>query len=95
MAATGSVQLYVAPSAELLASLRSRISSASLLVDALLGSGASGPLREPVASAVQLINAIRTHAAAAGRPCRVLAVDTPTMSTSPAASGPIRWSPPT
>jgi NAD(P)H-hydrate epimerase len=79
MAATGSVQLFVAPSADLLASLRARISSASLLVDALLGSGASGPLREPVASAVQLVNAIRTHAAAAGRPCRVLAVDTPTL----------------
>jgi NAD(P)H-hydrate epimerase len=79
MAATGSVQLFVAPSADLLASLRARLSSASLLVDALLGSGASGPLREPVASAVQLVNAIRTHAAAAGRPCRVLAVDTPTL----------------
>ena len=37
------------------------------------------PLREPVAGAVQLVNAIRTHAAAAGRPCRVLAVDTPTL----------------
>jgi NAD(P)H-hydrate epimerase len=79
MAATGSVQLFVAPSADLLASLRARLSPASLLVDALLGSGASGPLREPVASAVQLVNAIRTHAAAAGRPCRVLAVDTPTL----------------
>ncbi|HEV7199468.1 MAG TPA: NAD(P)H-hydrate epimerase [Candidatus Limnocylindria bacterium] len=79
MAATGSMQLFVAPSADLLASLRARLSPASLLVDALLGSGASGPLREPVASAVQLVNAIRTHAAAAGRPCRVLAVDTPTL----------------
>lgn len=78
-AAGGSVQLFVAPSADLLASLRARLSPASLLVDALLGSGASGPLREPVASAVQLVNAIRTHAAAAGRPCRVLAVDTPTL----------------
>jgi hydroxyethylthiazole kinase-like uncharacterized protein yjeF len=79
MAAGGSVQLFVAPSADLLTSLRARLSPASLLVDALLGSGASGPLREPVASAVQLVNAIRTHAAAAGRPCRVLAVDTPTL----------------
>jgi NAD(P)H-hydrate epimerase len=79
MAAAGSLELFVAPAAELLAGLRSRLSPASLLVDALLGSGASGPLREPVSSAVQLLNAIRTHAAAAGRPCRVLAVDTPTV----------------
>jgi NAD(P)H-hydrate epimerase len=79
MAAAGSLEILVAPSAELLLGLRARLSPASLLVDALLGSGASGPLREPVASAVQLVNAIRTHAAAAGRPCRVLAVDTPTL----------------
>jgi len=79
MAAAGSLQLFIAPGAELLVSLRARLSPASLLVDALLGSGAAGPLREPVASAVQLMNAIRTHAAAAGRPCRVLAVDTPTL----------------
>ena len=79
MAAAGSLQLFIAPSAELLVSLRARLSPASLLVDALLGSGAAGPLREPVVSAVQLMNAIRTHAAAAGRPCRVLAVDTPTL----------------
>jgi hydroxyethylthiazole kinase-like uncharacterized protein yjeF len=79
MASGGALELYVAPSAELLVSLRARLSPASLIVDALLGSGAGGPLREPVASAVQLINAIRTHAAAAGRPCRVLSVDTPTL----------------
>lgn len=79
MAAAGSLQLFIAPSAELLLNLRARLSPASLLVDALLGSGAAGPLREPIASAVQLTNAIRTHAAAAGRPCRVLAVDTPTL----------------
>ncbi|MGH2462857.1 MAG: NAD(P)H-hydrate epimerase [Candidatus Limnocylindria bacterium] len=79
MAAAGSLQLFIAPSAELMLSLRARLSSASVLVDALLGSGASGPLREPVATAVQLVNAIRTHASAAGRPCRVLAVDTPTL----------------
>jgi NAD(P)H-hydrate epimerase len=58
--------------------LRSRLSPASLIVDALLGSGASGPLREPISTAVDLINAIRTHARAAGRGCRVLAIDTPT-----------------
>ncbi|RPH37092.1 MAG: NAD(P)H-hydrate epimerase [Chloroflexi bacterium] len=79
MASAGSLGLYVAPTAELLTSLRTRLSPASLIIDALLGSGAAGPLREPVASAVQLVNAIRTHAAAAGRPCRVLAVDTPTL----------------
>jgi len=78
MASAGSVQLFVAPSPELLLQLRPRLSPASLLVDALLGSGASGPLREPVASAVDLMNGIRTHATAAGRPCRVLAIDTPT-----------------
>ncbi len=79
MASAGSLELFVAPTTELLTSLRARLSPASLMVDALLGSGAAGPLREPVASAVQLVNAIRTHAAAAGRPCRVLAVDTPTL----------------
>jgi NAD(P)H-hydrate epimerase len=79
MASAGSLELFVAPTADLLTSLRARLSPASLIVDALLGSGAGGPLREPVASAVQLANAIRTHAVAAGRPCRVLAVDTPTL----------------
>jgi hydroxyethylthiazole kinase-like uncharacterized protein yjeF len=78
MASSGSLELYVAPTPELLVKLRSRISPASLLVDALLGSGASGPLREPVSTAVDLINAVRTHAVAAGRGCRVLAIDTPT-----------------
>ncbi len=57
--------------------LRPRLSPATLLVDALLGSGASGPLREPISTAVDLLNAIRTHALAAGRACSVLAVDTP------------------
>jgi NAD(P)H-hydrate epimerase len=79
MASAGSLELFVAPTPDLLLDLRARLSSASLIVDALLGSGASGPLREPVASAVQLANAIRTHAVAAGRPCHVLAVDTPTL----------------
>jgi NAD(P)H-hydrate epimerase len=78
MASGGSLQLFVAPTPELLLQLRPRLSPASLLIDALLGSGASGPLREPISSAVDLLNAIRTHALAAGRPCRVLAVDTPT-----------------
>jgi NAD(P)H-hydrate epimerase len=79
MASAGSLELFVAPTADLLVDLRARLSPASLIVDALLGSGASGPLREPVASAVQLVNAVRTHAVAAGRPCRVLSIDTPTL----------------
>lgn len=79
MASSGSLALYVAPTPEMLLQLRARLSPASLLVDALLGSGASGPLREPIASAVDLLNAIVTHARAAGRPCRVLAIDTPTL----------------
>ncbi|MDP9244653.1 MAG: NAD(P)H-hydrate epimerase [Chloroflexota bacterium] len=78
MAAGGSLELFVAPSPHLLLVLRPRLSPATLLVDALLGSGASGPLREPIATAVDLVNAVRTHALAAGRPCSVLAVDTPT-----------------
>jgi len=79
IASAGSLALFVAPTPELLLQLRSRLSAASLLVDALLGSGASAPLREPISSAVDLLNAIATHARAAGRPCRVLAVDTPTL----------------
>lgn len=78
MASAGSLELFVAPNPELLLRLRERISGASLIVDALLGSGASGPLREPISSAVDLINATRAHASAAGRPFAVVAVDTPT-----------------
>jgi len=78
MAAGGSLELFVAPSPDLLLVLRPRLSPATLLVDALLGSGASGPLREPIGTAVDLLNAVRTHALAAARPCAVLAVDTPT-----------------
>jgi NAD(P)H-hydrate epimerase len=78
MAAAGSLDLFVAPTPELLLQLRPRLSPAALVVDALLGTGASGPLREPISTAVDLVNAIRTHARAAGRPCSVLAVDTPT-----------------
>jgi NAD(P)H-hydrate epimerase len=77
-AAGGSLELFVAPTPELLLQLRPRMSAASLVVDALLGTGASGPLREPISTAVDLVNAIRTHAVAAGRRCSVLAVDTPT-----------------
>ena len=79
MASAGSLDLYVAPTPELLLQLRPRLSPASLVIDALLGSGATGPLREPISTAVDLVNAIHTHAVAAGRPCSVLAVDTPTL----------------
>ncbi|HEX7173574.1 MAG TPA: NAD(P)H-hydrate epimerase [Candidatus Limnocylindria bacterium] len=78
MASAGSVELFVAPTPELLLRLRERIAEATVVVDALLGSGASGPLREPISTAVDLVNAARTHAAAAGRGCSVVAVDTPT-----------------
>lgn len=78
MASAGSVELFVAPTPELLLRLRERIAEASVVVDALLGSGASGPLREPISTAVDLVNATRAHARAAGRPCSVVAVDTPT-----------------
>jgi NAD(P)H-hydrate epimerase len=78
MAAGGSLDLYVAPTPDLLLQLRPRLSPATLVVDALLGTGASGPLREPISTAVDLVNAIRTHARAASRPCSVLAVDCPT-----------------
>jgi len=58
---------------------------AALVVDALLGTGVAGPLREPIRSAVDLI----ARARAAGVP--VLAVDTPTAVdlTSGAASDPV------
>jgi NAD(P)H-hydrate epimerase len=48
------------------------IERAAVLVDALLGTGVRGPLREPIRSAVELINRAR----ASGIP--VVAVDTPT-----------------
>ena len=78
MASSRSLELFVAPTPEMLLHLRDRIADATLIVDALLGSGAEGPLREPISTAVDLINATRTHAHAAGRPISVVAVDTPT-----------------
>ena len=78
MASGGSLELFVAPTPELLLRLRERIAGATLIVDALLGSGASGPLREPISTAVDLVNATRTHAHTAARPFAVLAIDTPT-----------------
>ena len=78
MASAGSLDLFVTPRPEMLTAIRDRLASATHLIDALLGSGASGPLREPISTAVDLLNAVRTHARAASRPCGVLAVDTPT-----------------
>jgi NAD(P)H-hydrate epimerase len=78
MASAGSLELFVAPTPDLLLRLRERIAEATIIVDALLGSGASGPLREPISTAVDLVNATRAHAAAAARPFSVVAVDTPT-----------------
>ncbi len=48
------------------------IEKAAVIVDALLGTGVTGPLRDPIRTAVELINRAR----AAGVP--VVAVDTPT-----------------
>ena len=78
MASSRSLELFVAPNPEMLLHLRERIADATLIVDALLGSGAEGPLREPISTAVDLINATRTHAQAAGKPISVVAIDTPT-----------------
>jgi len=78
MASAGSLELFVAPTPELLLRLRERIADATLIVDALLGSGASGPLREPISTGVDLVIASRAHAVAASRPFSVVAVDTPT-----------------
>lgn len=61
-----------APAARELAILAQGIERAAVVVDALLGTGVQGQLREPVRSAVELI----IRARAAGVP--VLAVDTPT-----------------
>ena len=73
-----SLELSVAPTPQLLMALRPRISPATLAIDALLGSGSEGPLREPISTAVDIVNAVRVHARAAGRPMSVLAVDSPT-----------------
>jgi hydroxyethylthiazole kinase-like uncharacterized protein yjeF len=91
VAAAGGLELHVTPTPQELLALRAVLSPATLIVDAMLGSGASGPLREPIATAVDLVNGIRAHARAAGRPCAVVAVDTPTRIdlTGGAASQPV------
>ena len=60
------------PVARDVAILGQSIEKAALVVDALLGTGVSGPLRDPIRSAVELIGRARQ----AGIP--ILAVDTPT-----------------
>jgi NAD(P)H-hydrate epimerase len=65
--------------------LTAGIERAAVIVDALLGSGVHGPLREPIRTAVDLVNRARAE----GVP--VVAVDTPTAVdlTSGAASDPV------
>jgi NAD(P)H-hydrate epimerase len=66
------VQLIHAPVARDVAILGQGIEKASIVVDALLGTGVRGALRDPIRTAVEVVNAAR----AAMVP--VLAVDTPT-----------------
>jgi NAD(P)H-hydrate epimerase len=68
----GNVERIHAASSRDVGMLLTGIERACLVVDALLGTGVSGPLREPIRGAVDLI----ARARAAGVP--VLAVDTPT-----------------
>jgi len=66
------ITIVHAPVARDVAMLGNGIEKSAIVVDALLGTGVRGELREPIRSAVELIN----HARAALVP--VLAVDTPT-----------------
>jgi len=66
------VERIHAPAARDIATLGQGIERAALVIDALLGTGVRGELREPIRTAVELCNRAR----AAGVP--VLAVDTPT-----------------
>ena len=72
LAAEAGVTRIHAPAARDLAVLGQGIDRASVVVDALLGTGVRGELRDPIRSAVELIRTAR----AAGVP--VVAVDTPT-----------------
>lgn len=72
LGAVASVERIHASSARDLATLGQGIERAALVVDALLGTGVRGTLRDPVRTAVELC----IRARAAGVP--VLAVDTPT-----------------
>jgi NAD(P)H-hydrate epimerase len=66
------VQRLLAGSPRELALLGQNVAKSSVVVDALLGTGVRGELRDPVRSAVQLVGRAR----AAGVP--IVAVDTPT-----------------
>jgi NAD(P)H-hydrate epimerase len=72
LGAAALVERIHAPVARDIATLGQGIERAALVIDALLGTGVRGGLREPVRTAVELCNRAR----AAGVP--VLAVDTPT-----------------
>ena len=66
------ITIVHAPVARDVAMLGHGIETAAVIVDALLGTGVRGPLREPIRSAVELINRARSSMVP------VLAVDTPT-----------------
>jgi hydroxyethylthiazole kinase-like uncharacterized protein yjeF len=66
------VQLIHAPVARDVAMLGQGIDKAAVVVDALLGTGVSGALREPIRAAVELVSKARAEMVP------VLAVDTPT-----------------
>lgn len=66
------VTIVHAPVARDVVLLGHGIEKAAIVVDALLGTGVRGPLREPIRSAVELVNRAR------GSLVPVLAVDTPT-----------------
>ncbi|HEV8282225.1 MAG TPA: NAD(P)H-hydrate epimerase, partial [Candidatus Limnocylindrales bacterium] len=68
---TGIAKVH-APVARDVAVFGQGIEKAAVIVDALLGTGVRGPLREPIRSAVEIVNKARTS----GVP--VVAVDTPT-----------------
>jgi NAD(P)H-hydrate epimerase len=72
LAAQPGVTRMHAPAVRDLAVLGQGVERASVVIDALLGTGTRGELREPIRSAVELIR----HAREAGVP--VVAVDTPT-----------------
>ena len=66
------ITIVHAPVARDVASLGHGIEKAAVIVDALLGTGVHGPLREPIRAAVELINRARAEMVP------ILAVDTPT-----------------
>ena len=72
LSGVGDVERIHAASSRDVGMLLTGIERASIVIDALLGTGVRGPLREPIRGAVDLISRARS----AGVP--VLAVDTPT-----------------